>query len=128
MLKMVSGTESEVEAIDETQVEGTGSRYTSGMRKKKKQSKVWMYFQKIKNSDGGDCVKCTECGKTVKTKTGNTTNLLSHLKTKHPSKYADVKQKAEQEKKRNAKRPREGDSHQVTLKMMAKKKVKVRNK
>ena len=50
-----------------------------------------MYFQKIKNSDGGNCVECTECGKTAKTKIGNTTNLLSHLKTKHPSKYADVK-------------------------------------
>ena len=84
-----------------------------------------MYFQKIKNSDGGNCVECTECGKTAKTKIGNTTNLLSHLKTKHPSKYADVKWKAEQEKKQNAKRPCEGDSHQVTLKMMAKKKVKL---
>ena len=65
---MVSGTESKVEAIDETQVEGSGSCDMSGRRKKKKQSKVWMYFQKIKNLDGGDCVECTECGKTVKTK------------------------------------------------------------
>ena len=36
---MASGTESELEAIDETQVEGSGScdtSTTSGMRKKKK--------------------------------------------------------------------------------------------
>ena len=30
-----------------------------------------MYFQKMKNLDGsvgGDCVECTECGKSIKTK------------------------------------------------------------
>ena len=68
-----------------------------------------MYFQKIKNLDGSvreNCVACIECGRTIKTKTRNTTNLLSHLKIKHPNKYADVKKKAE-EKKQIAKRPLE---------------------
>ena len=73
----------------------------------------------------GDCVECTKCGKTIKTKTGNTTNLLSHLNIKHPNKYADVKKKTEEEKKRNAKRPYEHDLHQVTFKMLAKKKEKL---
>ena len=126
---MASCTESEVE-VDETQCEASSSCSTSAISGvgKKKKSKVWMYFQKIKNSDGsvrGDCVKCTECGKSIKTKTGNTTNLLSHLNIKHPNKYADVKKKTEEEKKRNAKRPRERDLHQVTFKMMAKKKAKL---
>ena len=46
--------ESDVE-VDETQCEASGScstLATSGVGKKKKRSKVWMYFQKIKNSDG----------------------------------------------------------------------------
>ena len=98
------------------------------MGKEKRRSKVWLYFQKIKSLDGSarrDCVECTECGKTNKTKTGNTTNLLSHLKIKHPNKYADVKKRAEEEKKRAAKRPLEHDSHQITLKTIAKKKTKL---
>ena len=56
-----------------------------------------MYSKKIKNLDGsthGDCVECTECGKTIKTKIGKTTNLLNHLKINYPNKYADVKKKA----------------------------------
>jgi len=71
-------------------------------------------------------VKCTECGKTIKTKTGNATNLISHLSIKYPKKHANVKQKAEK-KKQNAKRPHEchDNSQQATLTMMAKKKVKL---
>ena len=71
-------------------------------------------------------MECTECGKTIKTKTSNTTNLMSHLSIKHPRKHADVKQKAEEEKKHNAKRPRKrDDSQQATLTMIAKKKAKL---
>jgi len=68
---------------------------------KKKVSKVLTYFCKIKKSGGsfhGDGVECTECKKTVKTKTGNATNLMCHLSNKHPKKYAEVKQKMEEEK------------------------------
>ena len=81
-----------------------------------------------KNLDGsarGDRVECTECGKTIKTKTGNTTDLLSHLKIKHLNKYADVEKRAEEEKKQTAKRPLEHDWYQITLKMIAKKKTKL---
>ena len=64
---MASGTESEVE-VDEAQGEASGScsmSTTSGVGKEKRRSKV-----------GIDCVECAECGKTIKTKTGNTTNLM----------------------------------------------------
>ena len=73
VIKMASGMESEVE-LDEAQGEVIGScstSTTSGVGKEKRKSKVWLYFQKIKNLDvsaRGDCVECIECGKTVKTK------------------------------------------------------------
>ena len=111
---MASESEVELEVI-EAQGETSGSCSTSDTPKKKR-SKVWICFKKLKNSDGSvreDCVECTECGKSIKTKTGNTTNLLSHLSINHPNKYADVKQKTEEERKRiaNTKRPHESDLH-----------------
>ena len=74
IIKMASGMESEV-GVDEAQGEASGScstSTTSGVGKEKRRSKVWLYFQKIKGLDGsarGDCVECTECGKSIKTKT-----------------------------------------------------------
>ena len=47
-------------------------------RKRKKESSVWKYGTKLK---GGS--KCNICGKIYKSKQGNTTNLISHIKTKH---------------------------------------------
>ena len=73
--------ESKVE-VDEAKGEASGScsmSTTSGVGQEKRISKVWLYFQKIKNLYGsarGDCVECTECSKTIKTKKGNTTNLM----------------------------------------------------
>lgn len=53
-----------------------------------KRSKLWTYFKK----EDGDAV-CTTCNKRVKT-SGNTSNLASHIKNKHPefskSIYDDV--------------------------------------
>ena len=71
LIKMASETESEVE-VDEAQDEVSGScstPTTSGVGKEKRRSKVWLYFQKIKGLDDsthGDCVECTECGKTIR--------------------------------------------------------------
>ena len=104
LIKMASGTESEVE-VDEAQGKASGScstSTTSGVRKEKRRSKVWLYFQKIKGLDGsirGDCVECTECGKTIKTKTGNTTNLLNHLKSNTQTSMLMLRR--EQKKKRD---------------------------
>ena len=67
---------------------------------------------------------CKECDKIIETKTGNTGNLLSHLKIKHPNKYADVKEKAE-EKKQIAKRPLDRKLNQINFKMIAKKETKL---
>ena len=73
LIKVASGMESEVE-IDEAQGEASGTCSTSkisGVGKEKRRSKMWLYFQKIKGLDGssrGDCVECTECGKTIKQK------------------------------------------------------------
>ena len=105
---MASFAEFKFSDVEDTQDEEIAGR--SGKGSRKKISKVWIYFTEHRNADGSissNCVECTECSKTIKTKTGNTTNLMSHLSVKHPKKHADVKQKAEEEKKRNAERPRE---------------------
>ena len=52
-------------------------------------SKVWNYFGLQKGADGkpldiGSAV-CRTCHAHVKTKYSNTSNLMAHLKTKHPS-------------------------------------------
>ena len=71
---------------------------------KKEESTVWLYFPKIKNlgqSGAGYHVECTECRKNVKTAKGNTTNLMSHLRTKHLKKFVEVRQKTEEKLKLN---------------------------
>lgn len=47
--------------------------------KKEKKSVVWDYFKKENNT----CARCTLCTKILK-HGGNTTNLMQHLKRKHP--------------------------------------------
>ena len=66
----------------------------------KNRSVVWMYFRKVASKDGVK-VQCELCNKTVKTTGRNTTNLLSHLKTKYSKKYFEVKWKADEEKKKS---------------------------
>lgn len=53
-----------------------------------KRSKLWSYFKK---EDGGDAV-CSICNRRIKT-SGNTSNLASHIKHKHPEEY-DVEDKS----------------------------------
>jgi len=48
-------------------------------------SVVWNYFKKIDFKS----VSCNLCGKTYKT-SGNTTNLATHLKSKHHHAYAQL--------------------------------------
>lgn len=49
-------------------------------------SAVWKFFTKKRNNEP---VSCNLCGKTYKT-CGNTTNLATHLKTKHHYAYLQV--------------------------------------
>ena len=54
-------------------------------RKRKKESSVWKYGTKLK--DGS---KCNICGKFYKSKQGNTSNLIAHIKLKHKDTEAAV--------------------------------------
>ena len=78
--------EDEEEAIDEI-----------FQRKKRKESAVWKYGTRVK--DGS---RCNICGKIYKSKMGNTTNLISHIKHKHSDAAKDLireLEKAKEEKK-----------------------------
>ena len=58
---------------------------------------VWKYFGFKPNENGNprskDQPKCQLCRLEIAAKDGNTTNLYSHLKNKHPEEY-DIVQKA----------------------------------
>ena len=57
-------------------------------------SVVWDYFSFRKDSEGkpidNGAVICQMCRGHVKAKYGNTSNLLSHLKTNHPMVYQEA--------------------------------------
>ncbi len=58
-------------------------------------SAVWKYFGLIADDSGGgsqqDNPVCRICGVQVRAATGNTSNLLSHLKNKHPKVHSEVR-------------------------------------
>ena len=54
-------------------------------------SAVWDHFKK-----GKDDPECQLCGKTVKNKGGNTSNLMSHLRTSHYMIYSTLQRKKQQ--------------------------------
>ena len=65
-----------------------------------KASAVWIYFEKMKEPNqekaGSHRVaNCKECGKGIKVVKGNTSNLMSHLKTKHCKIYEEVRRKTD---------------------------------
>lgn len=47
-------------------------------------SKIWNYFEKYP-SEG----LCKACGEKKSSKGGNTSNLISHLRYKHPNLYSE---------------------------------------
>lgn len=55
------------------------------MSSSKNSSIVWTYFKKVDTKS----VSCNLCGKTYKS-SGNTTNLASHLRSKHHHAYAQL--------------------------------------
>ena len=69
--------------------------------KKKVVSPVWDYFGLCADSEGkiidDGVTVCRQCNGNVRASGGNTSNLLSHLRTHHPSKYTLVLQ-AQREK------------------------------
>ena len=62
--------------------------------KKNTRSVVWEHFRLKSMTEGGlkkeekDRPVCVHCSKDVGTKGGNTTNLFTHLREKHPSVYS----------------------------------------
>ena len=86
----VSASESEVS--DDGEVDGP----VELIAKKNTTSKVWKYFGFVPDEDGNpidsDKPKCKLCFKSVSAKWANTSNLLSHLKFGHATKYRETKQ------------------------------------
>lgn len=57
---------------------------SSRKRSNQKRSKVWQFF--TQQSDGSEA-KCNSCDMMIKTDTGNTSGLVSHLRSSHPEEY-----------------------------------------
>ena len=68
----------------------------SVVKKRNTTSIVWDYFGLLANPDGSvvwgeaNYPMCRSCGKSVPVKGGNTTNLLTHLRDRHPDLYAEA--------------------------------------
>ena len=79
---------------------------------KQKKSAVWTYFD---GEEVGVNPTCTLCGETVKT-SGNTSNLLKNLKSKHEEQAKLVQAEQEEEKRLKAEQTPAEQPRQVTLK------------
>ena len=68
-----------------------------------KESTVWLYFEKteecLERTGSHRVANCKECGKGIKVVKGNTSNLMSHLKTKHSKIYEEVRRKTDEKRK-----------------------------
>jgi len=53
----------------------------------KQRSKIWIYFSKISKDKG----LCHKCKKSFEAKGGNTSNLISHLRSHHPNIHLEFK-------------------------------------
>ena len=86
---------------------------------KPKESAVWIYFEKMDQVGAGYRVaSCKDCGKAVKILKGNTTNLMSHLRTKHPKIHEEMRQKTDEKKrirKQSIQAKKFNDKQQTTL-------------
>ena len=65
------------------------------VKKSNTTSAVWTYFGFVPDEKGKpkdeDTAVCMLCSKKVSSKSSNTTNLFSHLRTNHPSEYVKAK-------------------------------------
>ena len=70
------------------------------VKDKNKESAIWLFFEKTNEeksgSQGQQVANCKECGKSMKVVKGNTSNLMSHLKTKHSKIYEEVRRKTDE--------------------------------
>lgn len=89
---------------------------------------VWDYFGLRAISDGSvvrseaNYLVCRLCGKSVPTKEGNTTNLLTHLRGRHPDLYSEASLKVI--KKSVAAASSANESRQPTLRQSIKQSAK----
>ena len=80
-----------------TSENGTSDSDSDGLVSKSRGTKsaVWIYFGFEADVEGRpkvqDAVICRLCKKPVSVKSGNTSNLLSHLKVHHPQRHSEVK-------------------------------------
>ena len=65
-----------------------------------RESAVRIYFEKM-DQVGTEyrMASCKDCGKVVKVLKGNSTNLMSHLRTKHPKIRGEMRQKTDGKKR-----------------------------
>lgn len=88
------------------------------MNKKKCSSPVWAYFGFKAHDDGSvdeTSPICRICESSVSAKSGNTSNLFSHLKHKHPRQYADLQSTRTSTKAGESSQKRPSSSDQPTL-------------
>ena len=104
-LKMASNTESDHE-VEETEEAGPDVMIVESVnaKGKSKESAVWLYFEKTGERSGSQSqaqrvANCKECGKSIKVVKGNTSNLMSHLKSRHSKIYEEVRRKTDEKRK-----------------------------
>ena len=69
--------------------------------------------------------KCKDCGTTVNVLEVNTTNLMSHQRTKHPKVYEVARQKTDEKKSIRKQTSQATTKPQITLPGMAARKAKL---
>ena len=116
---MASNTESDMEdEVEKTEEAGPDVMIveSDNAEGKSKQSAVWLQFKKTEDSSGTRSqaqrmANCNECRKSIKVVKGNTSNLISHLKTTHSNIYEEVRRKTDEKHK-----SKQSSSHSRVLK------------
>ena len=100
---MASNTESDHE-VEETEEAGPDVMIVESVnaKGKSKESAVWLYFEKTGERSGSQSqaqrvANCKESGKSIKVVKGNTSNLMSHLKSRHSKIYEEVRRKTDED-------------------------------
>jgi len=128
---MASGTELEAEELDDVATGNATVREKERVRPSR-ESAVWLYFDKMDRVSGGESgdrmAKCKDCGATVKVSKGNTSNLMSHLRARHPKIHEVARQKMDEKKLEQASQAKKksvNTQQQTTLPGIAARKEKL---